>query len=219
MFLNIIIDFLLYTLSFFLFHYIRKNEFLLDKKYLFYYLSFMISWIAASLLSRKFMKRENKLLNRLYPYFIAFFLMLGLLTMLIIRFNMLSVSRFVLLGSLIFAFVIELIITTVKNRSIVNYPQIKIIISGKAFLFEFIVYAFIILYITLYKLDYHGFEDKYALILAGMYLSWFTAALFGHRFDPGIKRKNYWKFIWPYIIGYTIIISLNSFFCIKDIKI
>ncbi len=211
MLVNIILDFLLYSFSFLLFHYIQRKELMLNKLYLFYYLAFMVSWLVSSLLSSKFITKENNISSRIYPYFISFFLMLGLLTVITIEFNMLNVSRFVILCPLIFALVIELSVTTIRNRALVNFSIIKLIASGKAFLFDFFVYTLIIIYISLYKINYNGFEDKYDLLLVAMYIIWFIAAVFGHKFRPGIKRKNYCNFIWSYIIAYVIIISLNSF--------
>ncbi len=212
MIIELIVNFLLYTFSFLLFHFIQKKEFVLNKTYVFYYLAFMVSWVFASLISRKFIRKEGKYLStRIYPYFISFFLMLGMLIILIIRFDLLEVSRFVVISSLLLSFTIELVYVAVQSHTQINFAKFRLVLSGKSYAFEFLIYALLILYILLNKLNSSGFEYKYALLLISLYFSWFVSALFGHQFNPGLLKRNYWNFIWQYFKSFVILISLNTF--------
>lgn len=214
MFLNIIIDFFIYTFSFLLFYFIQNKALVLNRTYLLYYLAFMISWVFASLISRKFFKKDSKfLLDNVYPYFISFFVMLGILITLIIIFDLLEISRFVVISSLLLSFTIELcyITLTAKTNIQFNFTKFKPTLIKNTYIFEFFIYALLVLYISLSKLNISGFDYKNTLLLISLYFSWFVASLFSHHFNPDLIKKNYWYFIWQYFKSFIILISLNTF--------
>ncbi len=212
MLLDLTLDFLIYSLSFLFFHFIQKREFFLDNKYEFYYLAFMVSWITASLLSRKFINKPSQYYtNKLYHYFISFFLMLGMLIVLIIKFRLLDISRFVIISSLLSSFAFELIYITIHNNSSLDFKKIKLVVRGKSYAFEFFLYAMFMLYVFFNQLGHSYFEYKYALLLISLYFSWFVSALFGHHFKPNQLKQNYANFFWEYFRSYIILLSLNIF--------
>ena len=212
MFRKIIYNFILYTICFFVSLYIHKGTLFPDEGYDIYYTAFMISWAAAVFASRKYKIREGiLLLNRLYTYTISFFLMLGILSLVIFNLNLIGVSRFVILNSLLLAFTIEIITLLYKNKyrfSLVNiYPKY----SNKAFTFEVSLYGIINLFIF-YKLkDYSLFNSYDLLLFISLYLSWFVGSFWGHGFHPALRKKDYLSFIWQYFKSYVIILALIAF--------
>ena len=95
---KIIKNFLLYSISFLIALYLHQGNIFLNAEYDKYYLAFLISWGASSFLSRKFkLKDDLPLINKLYTFTISFFLMLGSLALLIYYFNLIGVSRFIII--------------------------------------------------------------------------------------------------------------------------
>ncbi len=209
---KIINNFLVYSFSFLLSIYLHKGTLIPHEGYELYYTAFIFSWAISSLFSRKFKeKKGHELLNKLYTSTISFFLMLGILALIIYKFNLTGVSRFVILNSLILSFSIEIISLLYNNKAKINFKRINLIYSSKAFTFEVLLFCIINLYL-IYKLKGNiYFNSPNIILFINLYLSWFAGSFIGHQFHPKHISRNYWDFIWQYIKSYLIIFALASF--------
>jgi lipopolysaccharide/colanic/teichoic acid biosynthesis glycosyltransferase len=211
MFSKIISNLILYSGTFLLFYYIRNYGITPDRTFVESYSVYIAAWLVSSILSRKFRNNENtRIYGVLYVYFIAFFLMLGALTVFIIKFHLSNFSHFVFYSSLILSFAVELVYLISLNRYEIHLGRIKFLFNNRALVIEFAIYAALLFYISVSRLDFKGLDDKYVLLILGLYLSWFIATLFGHQSQKINNRNDYLNFIWLYIRSYIIIISLNT---------
>ena len=212
MLLRIIKNYLLYSFVFFLTVYFHQKGVLRLDGYGFYYAAFMVSWAVAVLFSRKFKQSENlKSINKLYTYTISFFLMLGILSFIIFKFDLTGVSRFVILSSLIISFSVEIYFLIRKNKSNAKLKNLVLNYSPKAFTFEVILFGFVNLLI-IEKLNGNlSFNYENIVIFISLYLSWFVGSFLGYQFHPAFRRKDYWAFKWQYLKSYIIILALSSF--------
>jgi len=210
---KIIKNFILYSFSFLLSLFLHKGTIFPNANYDLYYAAFIISWAVAGLMARKYRqeKEEYRLLSRLYTYTESFFLMLGILTLLIYQFDLIGVSRFVILNSLTISFSIEIIYLLYKNKNKISLKYINQIYSSKAFTFDVLLFGIINLFLTYRLAGNISFNSRNVLLFLSFYLSWFAGSFLGHQFHPGYKKKEYWTFIWQYIKSYLIISALVAF--------
>ena len=137
--------------------------------------------------------------------------MLGLLSIIIYDYNLLSVSRFIILSSALASFLIEVLNILRKNHGGNVSYGVSFVFSRKAFFVDIIIFTSIIVFLAFNKAASSLSEDNYVLLLFGLYVNWFLSSLFGHRFHPKFRIKNYWNFIWLYLKAYIILFALNFF--------
>ncbi len=212
MFKKVIRNYFLYTFAFFLSLYYHKGTITPNASYDLYYAAFMISWAIASLLSRKFKVQDGyRLLNKLYTYTVSFFLMLGILSIIIYYFDLIGVSRFVILTSLIMSFSVEISYKLYKEGNKISLKNFKLKYSTKAFVFEVLLFGITNLYI-IYNIENNlSFDQRNVIIFVNLYLSWFLGSFIGHQFYPQHQKKIYWVFIWQYLKSYVVILALSLF--------
>lgn len=210
MFSKIISNLALYTFSFIFLNFVREYRLIPDRTFMASYTVYISAWFVAGSLSRKFRReKEGKTYNIIYAYFIAFFLMLGAITILIIKFHLDNVSHFIFYSSLFLSFALEIIYLTTKYHEAIYYNHLRLLFNSKALFLEFFIYAVLMYYVLVLKLDYAILDEKHALLLLSLYLDWFIAVLFGHQFNAEPGKENYWNHIWSYLKSYIIVISLN----------
>ena len=194
---KVIRNYFLYTFAFFLSLYYHKGTITPNADYDLYYAAFMISWAIASLLSRKFKVQDGyRLLNKLYTYTVSFFLMLGILSIIIYYFDLIGVSRFVILTSLIMSFSVEISYKLYKEGNKISLKNFRLKYSSKAFVFEVLLFGVANLYI-IYNIENNlSFDQRNVIIFINLYLSWFLGSFIGHQFHPQYRKKIYWVFIW-----------------------
>ena len=170
----------------------------------------MTSWAGAIFISRKYkILEEITLLSRLYTYTVSFFLMLGILSFIIYKFD-LGVSRFVILNSLLMAYIAESGYLLFKNKNKINFNNFNLKYSSKAFTFEISVYGIINLYL-IHKLIGNLFLNYDLILFISLYSVWFLGSFWGHQFHPAYRRRDYFAFIWQYIKSYIFILALTAF--------
>ena len=208
----IIQNFFLYSFSFFASLFMHRGTILLNEKYDKYYAAFIISWLISSIASRKYKAwNEVSLLSRLYTYTISFFLMLGILALIIYKFNLIEISRFIVLYSVMLAYLCEINSLIYKNKDKVKLKFIRLTYSIKAFTFEVVLFGIVNIYLIYNLAGNISFNFNNIILFIILYLSWFVGSFIGHRFHPSFRRRGYWPFIWQYIKAYTIIFALASF--------
>lgn len=209
---KIINNFILYSIAFLIALFLHKGTFIPHAGYEMYYAAFIFSWALSCLISRKFKEQKGyELVNELYTITVSFFLMLGILGLIIYKFDLTGVSRFVIISSLIISFSIEISYLLYKNKKKINFRHINVIYSSKAFTFDVLLFGIINLYL-IYKLKGNlDFDSQNIVLFINLYLCWFAGAFLGHQFHPQHMSRDYWAFIWQYIKAYIIILALASF--------
>ena len=212
MFRKILKNLILYVFCFTVAVYLHKDGFYSWSVYDKYLGVFILSWAVSSIMSRKFRTNLNTpLLNRLYTYTISFFLMLGILAMSFYQFNLVGVSRAIILYSLLFAYLFEVSLIMYNNKEKVSFKNINISYNSFAFLFEvnlFEIISFYLCYLISRKIS-PGFDST--LLFISLSLSWFTGSFLGHHFSLDKINSNYLTYIWQYLKTYIIILALSLF--------
>ena len=209
---KLIKSFFLYTFSFIVAIYLHRGTISLSNNYDIYFGVYIFAWGVSTLISRKFKKDiNNSLLDKINTYSISFFLMIGTLALLIYEFNLTKVSRFIVLYSLMLAFLFEVNLLIYKNRDKVKLKYKKLQYSKKAFTLDVILFGIIILYLINNAIGPIKFNLENLVIFVSFYLSWFIGSFVGYQFNPQIRKKNYLTFIWQYIKSYIIILALSAF--------
>ena len=172
---KIINNFILYSIAFLIALFMHKGTFIPHAGYELYYAAFMFSWSVSSLISRKFKEQKGYVLvNKLYTITVSFFLMLGILAIIIYKFDLTGVSRFVILSSLIISYSTEISYLLYKNKKKINFKHINLIYSSKAFTFDVLLFGIINLYL-IYKLKGNlDFDSQNIILFINLYLCWFA---------------------------------------------
>ena len=209
---RVVKSFILYVVSFILSIYMHTGSVSFEGNYDLYLGVFIISWGLSGLLTRKFkVRRQYPFLDRLYTYTISFLLMLGTLAFIFYKFNLMGVSRAIIIYSLLIAYFTEVVYLFYTKKEKLTIKNISLTYSGFAFLFEvnlFEIISFYICYFISRKFP-SGFDST--LLFISLSMSWFTGSFLGHHFSLIKVKKNYLTFIWKYIKTYIIILALSLF--------
>ena len=205
-------SFFLYALSFIVSIYLHRGTISISNNYEIYFVLYIFSWGVSTVISRKFKNDKNiSLLDKINTYFISFFLMMGILALLIYEFNLTDVSRFITLYSLMVAFLCEVNFLIYKNRDRIKLKYKKLPYSKKAFTLDVILFGIISLYLINNIIGPIKFDLENLVIFVSFYLSWFIGSFVGYQFNPQVRKRNYLTFIWQYIKSYIIILALSAF--------
>lgn len=208
----LLIDSVIYVLSFLLVYFYKYKHFDFYPEMLSFFIPYFISGGIATVLTRKFSTNRNDGETiTLRPFFYSFILMLGLLSGFSFLITPIKASRVVILGSLIIAFIIELIWVRygIITNPVVN-KKTKIIESKKVFFIDFTVLFCVLLYYFYWKMEKMIFYETYQLLFIGIVLTWFISAKLTHKYEFD-STKNYWKYIWGYFKSYILFASTNLF--------
>lgn len=217
---NILQNLLLYVCSFIIVYFLYRNSFNFEEKYFSFLRIYLIGWIVSVILARKFNKKnKDSLYLIIRPYFLSFFLMLGIVTFLTHYFNH-NFSRVIVSGSLLTAFFIEIITIIIKNKKSVSIKSIKgLIKSGNTFGIEFLSFSWILFFTIFFKMDLAKPPVYYFLLVISTYVIWFSASIMTHNFPNLNIKQNYIHVLWNYFSGNLLIISLIMFLLfLLDIK-
>ena len=122
--IRIILNFFIFLTCYLVFFILKKNGFIYDDNYLKFLPIMIAGWGLGSLLSGKFrIKQEHILLVRLKRYYMSLVVALGTIAILLLQ-TELSISRFVVVGSLISAFLIEAGIEIIKMNGKIEIPKL-----------------------------------------------------------------------------------------------
>lgn len=208
-----LINFSLYTICFAIF-FLQKKGFEFSEYYIDYFTFYIGAWALASLLSRKFRKRERReFLPNLYPYLISFFLMLGLFAGFSMFFKLYDVSYLILLWSLLSSVAIEVGFVLYTNGFKLGIgKERKLIISYKVMIVDLVILVWVMAFALSYQMK-EGlyFDEKLILFLISVLTAWLVAAIMSHQFPPYSPQTDFWRYIWGYLKAYTIFMALVTF--------
>src|SRR3989339_144869 len=179
----------------------------------FKYFYLQLTVLFTSFLSGKFSrKRNNGLVSVLKPYFIAFVLTIGLISL---YFNLNSEtkpSRLLISGTLFLGFLVEISWLTFTN-TLKKTKSLEFRIKVTPFLI--FVQLLIIVVLTGYVYFWHSegstnlAKDKIAIGV--MFVLWFFAGMFTHQFNSFRNGIRFWVFQWKHIKGDLLFTALVSF--------
>lgn len=214
MLFKVLLNFFIYLFTYLIFYYFRypglKNFFTqLDVVSV-----YIGSWAIAAVISRKFRKKTPGLfIDFAYPHLISFFMMAGFLSLFILKFDLLSVPRFVLIGAFISSFFIELVILligTVGLKFSFNKPR-RVILSYRQLIFDFLILFWVFYLVLLRDLNFGTLSPNFYLFITSVPVCWLITGIFSHQFNHGFFVKLYWHYIWGYIRGYIILGAILMF--------
>ncbi|MFH0734348.1 MAG: sugar transferase [bacterium] len=217
---QIAFNLIIYIISFPLIHLIYRQHLFIEEKYFSFFEIYLFSWAISSLLSRKFRHKEGEsYFISARPYFISFFLMIGLLAISINWFDY-TFSRILVSGSLIIAFAIELLVLRIVSKIKITLVDIKGLIHSKSsFVIELLSFSWILFFTMFAKMDLAKPVEFYIILVLGSYIIWFISSILTHNFTNFNFVKSYYEIFWNYLASYVIILSLVSFFLfLLDIK-
>jgi lipopolysaccharide/colanic/teichoic acid biosynthesis glycosyltransferase len=210
---KILVNLFLYVVCFVaIFIYRRGLD--LNPLYLSYFAYYISAWGIAALVSRKFKQREiREFLPNLYPYLVSFILMMGILTGFTTLYKFYDISNYIILSSLLSAFLIEIsYILYINGFELGIGRKRRLIVSYKVLLVDFVILIWVMSFAAAFhsKLNYQ-IDDKFILMMIGIVLFWIVSGIFSHQFPPFETKTDYWRYIWSYIKAYTIFMALVSF--------
>jgi lipopolysaccharide/colanic/teichoic acid biosynthesis glycosyltransferase len=190
-------DLLIHAISFGLIYFLRKGSVSLEPDYSNYLYLYFISWLIASLITRKYPKV-------LYPAFVkmiqhtlsGYIILLGLLAFGLFKLEILHISRFIVLLSLSVSFVVEIFaIIIIYRKNVLNIEKIKIHILDYIH-YSIFDFALLALWVTALILRDNSMK-LYALeICVVVFFSWIISFSTTNSYI-GNYKFNYFKFIYP----------------------
>jgi lipopolysaccharide/colanic/teichoic acid biosynthesis glycosyltransferase len=185
-FLNNSVSFIVYIFTFFVFNYIKRSTFLLDDSYVTLFIFLIISLIIGSLLSNKFRLTTRHEISQIFrKLYISLIITLGSISILMILFDLTSISRYQLMGGMLSGFLLEsvyyyLISERRKKISLVqkskvsfNYMLTDVIVLSLS------LYLFAIMHISEFRIS-----EKHLMLVTALYISWLFSAAITHKFNP-----------------------------------
>jgi hypothetical protein len=209
---KLLINFSIYIISFLIFYLIKKQSFVYDETYAIFLPAFIVAWGAGSFLSGKFqLKRDSLLLSKLKRYYVSHLISLGIVAVLSYQTGF-SGSRFIVLGSLFGAAIIEGFIAMLQSRFRFEMPEKeKRQVSYMLLFIDFVIITWIFFFLYKIKIGFAHFNEDHLLLILCTYICWLFAALMTHQFKLVNKEFNIWKALGTQIKFYILILALSAF--------
>ncbi|MDY0084214.1 MAG: sugar transferase [Ignavibacteriaceae bacterium] len=207
---NSAVSLIIYTITFFIWYYFKRSTFLLEPEYQSLFIYYLISLFVSAIIANKaFLTREHEFSQSLRKIYISLILSLGLLTFFLLQIKAENLSRYVILGSMLTGAAAESI-----YFYFISYNKgIRRIIEGNPVSWKYTIPDFILLTLSIYffiinEVGIQNINERHQIILVLIYLSWFFAALFTHKFNPLKQSTNNWAAAGLQIKFYLLIISI-----------
>ena len=203
---------IIYLFTFFLWYYFKRSTFLLEENYvslLFYYL---ISFFTASVLSNKlFLTRQHEFLQSLRKIYISVLLSLGFLSLILLFIDAGSLSRYVIIGSMLSGSVLESLYFYIisENKSIKRIID-RNPVSLRYTIPDLILLSLAVYYLIVQSIGSDNLNERHQFTILLIFISWIIAALFTHRFHPIKQSLNNWSAAGLQIKFYLLILSFTS---------
>ncbi len=174
--------------------------------------AFLFSWAFSSILTRKHIRLAGRtFLENVRAFFLSFFILIGSMSLLADLQLVPSISRLLLIESLLLSFSTEIIALWLFIPAIHLYKKrIRLIKSRKFFFIELTVLTLTLLLFIIIYFGFFNLYDDLIMMLAGIYLIWFISSVFVHQYRLNFKQ-NYWSYIGSFIKSYFIFTSLLFF--------
>lgn len=199
-----------YTLSFFLFYFVKNNTFIIDTEYYSVFIVILISVILGAILSNKISLNRHHDFSQIFKKnYISLIFSLGTLSILFILFDISFTSRFLLLGTFVLGSAIETASHIYRSE---RRKKVSLIEKTKLSFSYFITDGLILTLVNFFKIllpyNYNYFDKKHFAVLGLSYMSWLFSSIMTHKFNPLEQAKNKWHAATLQIKFYLLNISL-----------
>ena len=213
-FINTFVGLTIYTFTFFIWYYFKRSTFLLESRYIELGGYYLFSVFIASILSNKvFLTRRHEILQSIRKVYIFVFLALGILSLILLGYQANTLSRYVILGSILSGSLLESLYFYLvsENRSV------RRIIQRNPVSISYLVIDIILLSITSYfivikNIGINNINERHVLTLILIFISWIYSALLTHRFNPLKQSTNNWAATGLQLKFYSLVLSSTSLF-------
>ena len=209
---KIIINFTVYLSAYLVFYFFKKQALIYDDNYLVFLPVLISAWGLGGLLSGKFrIKEHHTLIERLKKQHTSLLISLGAIAIFLTEAQF-SISRFVVVGSFITAFLVEVVIDLNRFRLNGNIlSNEKIPISYTYFFLDLLILTWILFFYYSKSAGFNQFDENHIILLFGIYISWIFAAMITHQFKRVAYQVNFWKPVALHIKFIILILALISF--------
>lgn len=211
-FLNIFINLNIYTFSYYLVYYLKRDELHLNQVYLEYFAVYLASWFISSVLSGKFFKTTQSFRESSRSQLTSIFLMIAFISISANVINLAEVSRILVLGSLLLSIILEFFVLHFRTSSkepLENLIHVDFNIGS--FIREIVLLVVALLLSNLFYFEGSLLSETNLLIHLGIFISWIIAAAFSFQFVPFDRNITYIKLFWKYFKSYIILNILSAF--------
>ncbi len=212
---NITVDFILLLSTFVLIYFFKRGYIDIEPAFLNFMPVYIISWLIATVSSRKFKASERRqIITHLKPYILSILLQIGFLSILLYGFKWYELSRFIIFGSLGLFFLFEILLLSGSFLYPFLFNKEKAPQSNFQFYFfltEFLLITVTFIGVYFYKRGTIQLTDDYKAIFVILYLTWIFIGLSVHKFRI-YGGRNYLKTIWPFVKATIIQLAVLSFF-------
>jgi len=210
--LKVILDGTFLAFAFLSVYWLRRGDLLIDEDFRRFLPVLFLTWLLVTLLSKKFKILEKQdYFSRLQPYWLAAVIFVSLLTLLLYFIGWISLSRFIIYGSIAIYFILESIFLAfhllfLRRRE----PGRPIPFAVFFFLIELAALSAAFFTIYFSKRATFRLEEKYQIALMGLFFIWLTVSLLVHRFKVK-TRTGFWNSFLPFWQSEALILGLVSF--------
>jgi len=209
---KILINFAVYLSTYLVFYFIKKRELVYDDNYLIFLPVLISAWGLGGLLSGKFrLNSLHTLTERLKKQHTSLLISLGAIAIFLTEAQF-SISRFVVVGSFITAFLVEVAIDLKRSRMNGNVLSNEKIPLSYTYLFlDLLILTWILFFYYSRSSGFNKFDENHIILLFGIYISWIFAAMITHQFKRVAFQANFWKPVAHHIKFIVLILALISF--------
>ncbi|MBT8379969.1 MAG: sugar transferase [Ignavibacteria bacterium] len=203
---------LLYLLIYVGFYFINKKGWVFDSRYLLFLPVFVSAWGIGGLLSAKFkIKPDHEFIARAKRCASSLLISLGVVAIALLELD-LSISRFVVVGSLTTAAFIETILEFYRSGSKIDFQLIRNEkISYALLVLDLFILSAVLFFFYEARIGFKELNNKHVLLLAATFVSWLFASMISHQFRPFREKFNFWKAVGNQVKAYLLLIALTSF--------
>jgi len=210
--LKVLLDGLFLAIAFLATYWLRRGDLFIDEPFRRFLPILFLTWFLVTILSKKYKTLEKQdYFSLLQPYWLAALIFVALLTLLLYFIGWVHLSRFIIFVSIGIYFVMESIYLAfhfifLRQRE----PGSRIPFTVIFFFIELlaILAAFFLVYFS--KRATFRLEEKYQIVLMGLFFTWLLVSLLVHRFK--VKTEDgFWNAFIPFWQSEALILGLVSF--------
>lgn len=170
------------------------------------------TWGASALLTRKLTRLSQRtFIRNVRAFSLAFFIMLGGISLLVKLFPLAITSRLAIVASLLLGYTLELVmLQSVTPALKLSSKPIRLVKSVLLFGTDLAIFAVAIMAYLLLLVLFRIQVDNLWLLVISAPLGWFVSAVLSHRFELDFEQ-NYWSYIYNFIKSYFVFACLASF--------
>lgn len=210
---KILLNCAIYYASFKVTQYFKRSGLHFFDEDTFKYLYLQLTVLSTSFLSGKFSRKSNNdLVSVLKPYFIAFVLTIGMISLYFNLYSATKPSRLLISGTLFLGFLVEFFWVTFTN-TFNKTKSLELRIKVTPFLLFVQLLLIVLLTGYVYFLDSEGSANlvKDKIAIGVMLFLWFFAGIFTHHFNSFRSGIRFWVFQWKHIKGDLLFTALVSY--------